>query len=383
MRIVLVNPRGIKGDEEYIHGMAMALYDDKALDVSLFTNFYYEKDDDKIPYSCKRFFFRKSEKMRDGLIRKVVRISEYIIQNFKLIRIFKMERPDVVHAFWSVVSPLDAFFFRFFKKYSDKFIFTAHNVLPHINKERYKKYYKRIYSYADKIIVHGEGIYKEFVAEFPEYEDKLFISRHGKKQDELQAIDYNDPEVKKLERFFADYKRIFLCFGMIYYNKGFDRMVEFWKKEKDHNDTCLVLAGKIQSDYKELTDLFSYMDKQKDLLFLNKYISNNLLNYLLSKSDLILIPYRHASMSGVMLTAAAFSKPVLCTNVGSLSEYMDEDCGWLVENDDDLLFAKASEILHDSSKDTLQQKGMHFHDYVNKRFNWSIIVKEIIESCYM
>lgn len=382
MRIVLVNPRGIKGDEEYIHGMAMALYDDKALDVSLFTNFYYEKDDSEIPYSCNRFFFQKSEKMKDGLVRKVVRILEYLIQNIRLIKIIRKERPDVVHAFWSVVSPFDAFFFRFYKKYSKKFIFTAHNVLPHINKDRYKKYYEKIYSYADKIIVHGKGVYEEFVSEFPEFENKLIVSRHGKKQDEIKPVDLNDPEVKKVEAFLVGYKMIFLCFGMIYYNKGFDRMVEFWKREKDHCDTCLVLAGKVQSDYKELTDLYPYMDEQKDLLFLNEYISNNLLNYLLSRTDLILIPYRHASMSGVMLTAAAASKPVLCTDVGSLSEYMDSDCGWLVENDDEALFAEASEILHDCNKVMLQKKGMHFHDYVSERFNWSNIVKEIIESCY-
>ena len=34
-----------------------------------------------------------------------------------------------------------------------------------------------------------------------------------------------------------------------------------------------------------------------------------------------------------MLTAAAEAIPILCTNVGSLAEYIDDGCGWVVPND--------------------------------------------------
>ena len=41
-KVIVINPRGIKGDEEYLNGMVSALYKRNDIDVSLYTNFYYE-----------------------------------------------------------------------------------------------------------------------------------------------------------------------------------------------------------------------------------------------------------------------------------------------------------------------------------------------------
>ena len=44
-KVIVINPRGIKGDEEYLNGMVSALYKRDDIDVSLYTNFYYEISD--------------------------------------------------------------------------------------------------------------------------------------------------------------------------------------------------------------------------------------------------------------------------------------------------------------------------------------------------
>ena len=154
-KVIVINPRGIKGDEEYLNGMVSALYKRNDIDVSLYTNFYYEIPDEDIPYKCHRYFFKNSEKMVPSTKRNAVRAAEYINQYLKLINIIKKEKPDIVHIHWSVISKVDPIFFRKIKKYCGKLVYTAHNVLPHINSEKYIKSYGKIYDCADVIIVHN------------------------------------------------------------------------------------------------------------------------------------------------------------------------------------------------------------------------------------
>ena len=136
-KVIVINPRGIKGDEEYLNGMVSALYKRDDIDVSLYTNFYYEISDKEIPYKCHRYFFKNSEKMVPSAKRNAVRATEYICQYLKLVNIIKREKPDVVHIHWSVISKVDPIFFRKIKKYCGKLVYTAHNVLPHINSEKF------------------------------------------------------------------------------------------------------------------------------------------------------------------------------------------------------------------------------------------------------
>ena len=90
-KVIVINPRGIKGDEEYLNGMVSALYKRNDIDVSLYTNFYYEIPDEDIPYKCHRYFFKNSEKMVPSTKRNAVRAAEYINQYLKLINIIKKE----------------------------------------------------------------------------------------------------------------------------------------------------------------------------------------------------------------------------------------------------------------------------------------------------
>ena len=87
----------------------------------------------------------------------------------------------------------------------------------------------------------------------------------------------------KYEGYLKKYKKIILCFGMIYYEKGMDRVIRFWKKSTSHNNSCLIIAGKIQPMYSELDELLDFINDKEDILFLNQYLSNNLLNFFLKK----------------------------------------------------------------------------------------------------
>jgi glycosyltransferase involved in cell wall biosynthesis len=56
---------------------------------------------------------------------------------------------------------------------------------------------------------------------------------------------------------------------------------------------------------------------------INTYITNADLARLFQQASLVVCPYRDATQSAVVLTAYAFDKPVIATNVGGLPEYVD------------------------------------------------------------
>ena len=181
---------------------------------------------------------------------------------------------------------------------------------------------------------------------------------------------------KKIEK----YKKIFICFGYIFEDKGIDRVVYLWNNE--WKNTLLIIAGKTDKAYSELNDVL--MKKNLDnLLFLNRFVDNNTLNYLIDKSDIIVLPYRKASMSGVVFTACDFSKTILTTKVGAISEYLINGIDSFVVNNDDLeLHKKIEDIVNNISCEQLSTMGIALHTNINNTCSWDVITTKLIHECY-
>jgi glycosyltransferase involved in cell wall biosynthesis len=50
--------------------------------------------------------------------------------------------------------------------------------------------------------------------------------------------------------------------------------------------------------------------------------------------DVVVMPYRNIYQSGVVFLCLRFGVPIVATNVGSLSEYIDGDSGIITETND-------------------------------------------------
>ena len=95
-----------------------------------------------------------------------------------------------------------------------------------------------------------------------------------------------------------------------------------------------------------------------------------------------MIPYRHASMSGVLHTAAIFEKPLICTKAGSMAEYLEDGIDSIVcENTEDSLFYGIT-IANDMEKDKLEEMGRKLHENINRKYSWRIITKKLYEEVY-
>jgi glycosyltransferase involved in cell wall biosynthesis len=92
--------------------------------------------------------------------------------------------------------------------------------------------------------------------------------------------------------------------------------------------------------------------------------------------DVIALPYRDISTSGAALLAYAFCKPVVASNVGCMSEIVDEKTGILVSPEDvDSLVQGIKEIF---SKD-YDKMGKIANKKAKEKYSWDKMIDITVE----
>ena len=380
MKVMMVDPWGTYNMYHYTNGLCESVA--KHVDLVLWTNYFFPQEDD-FRYPIKRIFFKRSEKMRQGFIRDFVRICEYYGAYYALLRELKKNSYDLVHIQWLLHYKSDLFFLSLIQKLGPKIVYTAHNVLPHRNGKKYSKNLYKIYNKVDKILVHGERIKDEFTSFFNDFKDKVIIQRHGTFTDQDLGYDINLIS-KEIIAKLKEPEMIFIFFGNIFYNKGVDRLAKIWIDNfKDVPKYLLIIAGKKDSSYRELIEIEPDIVACNNILYIDHFVEDNLLNYLLDHSQLILLPYRYASMSGVIFTAAEFKKPVLSTRAGAIEEYLvDGENSFLVDNSNEEYAVKLKYISERISSDKLAQMGVNLHDHLRGNYSWAKIGENLVDKVY-
>lgn len=377
MEVLLIDPWGVNNTAEYLQGLIKGISD--LTDLTVITNYYSNCTSNKA--TILKLFFKISEKMNSVYVRKIIRGLEYIKTYLKIMKITNKRKFDIIHINWLLFYKVDILFLRSLKKKCAKIIYTAHNVIPHIDGNKKTSELQKIYDIVDEIIVHGEAIKSEMVNIFPKVEDKIHIQKHGAIITSIGKISFAkfpEPLMHKIKK----YNKIFLMCGAIYYNKGTDRLLKIWIQNYLNQDALLIIAGEQTASYEKFETLALNIKKEDNVEIINKYIDEEMMNALFSISTVILIPYVHASMSGTVFSAASFRKPVLCTNVGALPEYIEPDIdSFLCDNTYDGIKNEMDKLLY-MNIDILKQIGSKFYENITDKCNWDKIGNFIVKNVY-
>lgn len=377
---MMVDPWGTYNMYLYTNGLCESLAE--YVNLTLWTNYYFPQAKPE-SYRIRRVFFRRSEKMKPGMLRNVIRICEYYRAYSAILKELGKIRYDLVHIQWLLHYRSDAFLLRCIKKRCSGIIYTAHNILPHRNGKKHYSSMRIIYDRVDKIVVHGESIKHEFNELFKGLEGKICIQHHGSFEGQDLSHDRKLVNTGIIDRLKKP-KKVFIFFGNIFYNKGVDRLAKIWLDYcKDDLDCLLVIAGRKDGSYQELEKIEPELSACSNIIYINHFIDNNLLNYLIEQSHLVLLPYRHASMSGVLFTAAEFKKPLLSTKAGAIEEYLtDGENSFLVENNDRSYANKLKTIIDHIGGDELSRMGNNLHYHIRQNYSWKNIGRELAENIY-
>ncbi len=296
---------------------------------------------------------------------KTTLLSANLFTFYNLINKIRHINPDVIHFLdnhpWYVSLILS------FK--NKKFFVTQHDISSHPGEFFRGKITiwmnKILDRYATRIIVHGQVLKNELAKKVDK--NKIAVYPHG---------DYS---------FFLKWKKknvieeahTVLFFGRILKYKGLDILLKSAPLViKKVPDLKIIIAGEgDMTPYKK----FISPDLEKHLEIINKYLPERDIPILFQRSSIVVMPYREASQSGVIPIAYAFKKAIVCTDVGSISEVIEnEKTGILIRPDDEKLLAETlSKLLLDARyRKFLGVNGYH---KMLSELSWDAISKKLIK----
>ena len=346
MKVIIQDPWGIGDLGTYDCSLCYELHK-KNINLALITNWYYEYD--KLSnFKVAKVFFKYSEIMKRSILRKVIRGCEYCFTMLNLLNKYSKESPDIIHIQWLLFYQFDYFWLRILRyllrRKNTKIILTAHNLLPHINGYKYKNILGKIYSQFDGIIVHSKVLKTQMIEIFGEKAKNwlICVTSIGVEDKLLVKVDQNILNIyrDKVKLLKSDGHN-FLFAGGIHKNKGLDILLKAWGNHINEfpNDKLYIVGNPTYN----MNDELKYIKKYRASINTSFGIKSDeeLLAYFL-ECDFVVLPYKEASQSAVLLTAFTLGKPVIVTKVGGLPEVVDTiQGGYVVDSNNPNSLCKA------------------------------------------
>lgn len=129
----------------------------------------------------------------------------------------------------------------------------------------------------------------------------------------------------KSELGFKEGDKILLFFGYVRKYKGLDILIDTMKILIDEDSNYkLLIVGEFYDDPKIYRDQISNLKLESNIRVVNEYVPNEEVGKYFNISDVVILPYRSATQSGILNIAYGFSKPVVVTKVGGLTESVED-----------------------------------------------------------
>jgi len=113
---------------------------------------------------------------------------------------------------------------------------------------------------------------------------------------------------------------VVVFFGYVRRYKGLDTLLEAWPRVRARRPATLVVAGEFYEDAAPYRALAAAAGGEPAVRLLGRYLPDDEVEALFKAADVVVLPYRSATQSGVTHVAYALGVPVITTDVGGLSE---------------------------------------------------------------
>ena len=283
-----------------------------------------------------------------------------LITYFKLFRELKSENYDVIHITW----PLNFYelILYFFRK---KIVLTVHDPLPHSSDFTLVSKIRRYmaFRFLERFIILNKNQKESFIEYYHLRNKKVFVSS-------LSCYSYLPQITSSQQRVHG---KSILFFGKITAYKGLEYLFPAFEiVHKKHTDVTLIVAGNGEYYF----DIAQYKEKNY-FKIINRYIPDNELSDLIRDTEFSICPYKDATQSGVAMSAFAFHKPVVATNVGGLPEMLGHGrYGVLVPPCDVDALANAINRLLDDPEDLKRLSSNIERDYSYGELSWQHICEQ-------
>lgn len=257
------------------------------------------------------------------------------------------------------------------KKIDTKIIAICHNLIPH-EKNRFNQFFTKYFiKKVDRFVVMSKSVKSDLLK--IALNSKIRLINHP-----IYNIFGNtiDKEIAR-KSLGIKAKNVILYFGLIREYKGLDILLKSIPKTKQElNDFIVIVAGECYEKIEKYYAIVENLKIQDSVDFRLKFIPDEEVSKYFSATDIVTLPYRTATQSGIIQIAYNFDRPVIVSNVGGLAEIVPNGkTGYVVKPDSDE-FANAIIKFFKEDKFDKFSKNIETHKQL---FSWEKFVDNLLE----
>ena len=324
------------------------------------------------------FFPGKSQLEEENVSEKIP--SEIIVDSInpinwiKIGKRIKKDSPDLlVFKYWM---PFFAPCFGTISKTAKKnkktrVLVICDNVIPHERKPGDIAMTKYFFRFVDYFVLLSEKVKTDLLTLKPDAKSKVIphpvYSNFGEGVSKEEAR-------KKLN--LTDDKLI-LFFGFIRDYKGLDVLLEAMAIVKNKLDVKLMVAGEFYSNKEKYLNLVDKLELKSSVHLSTDFIPTSEVKYYFSASDVVILPYKDATQSGIVQIAMNFKKPIIAANVGGLGEVVHNNkTGFIVDAKNPSQLAEAILRFYNENK---EEEFIKNTEKELEKYSWEKFVEGIME----
>ncbi len=175
-------------------------------------------------------------------------------------------------------------------------------------------------------------------------------------------------------------RKVILMIGYFRPSKNFELIIQLMPEIVKRNpDALLVVAGKVRGqEYRDYrTKLFKMIEESPvhdHIYVIRGQLKQEVFDTILSAADVVVLPYKINSQSGILAHSLAFGRPVVVSESGSMKEIMKRSGAGLVAKNEKEYIRHISRILQDEK--LARQFSNNARAYVRERISWNIVAQK-------
>ncbi len=202
------------------------------------------------------------------------------------------------------------------KRIEAKKLVLVHNLFPHEPRFYDNFLIKRLMRSSAKFLALSSSVYSDIKQHFPQLNPTQhshpIYDHYGNLMSKQQAAAILEV---------PSHKDYLLFFGLVRAYKGLRLLLQAFSSIKDELPNLnLVIAGEFYEDQQIYNKIISDNQLQDRVIINNQFIADNQVAPYFNLADAVVLPYVHATQSGIGRIATYFVKPIIVTDVGSLAE---------------------------------------------------------------
>jgi len=329
VKVLQVEIFGRGGLTHYVYNLSRALAE-KGVEVTVATAADYELDERtaSLPpgVHIEKVMSRLGWRLRGRLPYRLLRFLkglEFIWDAVAVRRLADRFQPDIVHI--HCTNAIIIWLMGIVRGGHRNMVFTAHDIVPPEKQPIHRPIYRWIYRLAGRIIVHSELDRRRLQREFAVEPDRMCVVPHGDYSFFETPRTTWDGDAARQALGISPDAEVALFFGFIREYKGLDSLMDVWPEvAAERPKAKLVVAG----DPARLSSV-RFQEFRRQAISLGavhhfRYIPFDDVPKYFAAADILALPYREISQSGVLLLAMSVGLPVVATRVGAFPEVIED-----------------------------------------------------------